>query len=132
MATKEPTPKLRITRVLAEDELVGPDFLVTRGGGEPEPAVSEEVSRQEDIYFGAVRPAKVDLPDWFRALAKRRAAPEEVLHTLGERLPEIQDLRQAQALLNEVGRLEIAGDVIKRLLTQEIVSKLHRLHQKRG
>jgi hypothetical protein len=132
MSANKSIPKRAVRRELAEAERLEPDFLVTRAGGKEEPHVSEKISRQEDVFFGVARPQRIELPDWFRSLARRRAAPDEVIGTLRERLSEIPDLRQAQVLLNEVGRLDGAGEAIKQVLTQDVVSRLHELHRKKG
>ena len=127
MANSGARPKLSVHgRSLAPDALVMRDPQASAAGELPEPRLPDEVRRREDASFGTGKPPKVNSPDWFLELGRRRAAPSEVIQVLLERLPDITDLRQAKLMINEIGRIESAGEVISRMITQDILSRLHR------
>lgn len=90
-----------------------------------EDPISKSDERREDAAFGsAVRP-HVDPPPWFRELSRNRAAPEKVFDELVGRLPQLEDMRLVQSIVNEMGRLEMAADVVRRHLTAEMANLLH-------
>ncbi len=57
-------------------------------------------------------------------MLKRGASPKEVLGALRDRVTEIEDLREAQSIINEVGRLPSGGRLLRSLVTQDIVNRL--------
>ena len=57
-------------------------------------------------------------------MLKRGASPEEVLGRLRDGITQIRDLRDAQSILNEIGRLPSGGRLIRRVVTQEVLNRL--------
>lgn len=118
-------PKLLVHKVPFEEEAQPERDIVPLGKGElPDPSLPDETLRREEATFGTARPPRVDPPSWFLELGRRRAAPAEVLRVLLERLADVTDLREAQLVVNEVGRGEGAGEVIRELITPDIITGL--------
>lgn len=90
-----------------------------------EDPISKSDERREAVAFGSARRPRVDPPPWFRELSRNRAAPEKVFAELVGRLPQIEDMGLVQSIVNEMGRLEMAADVVRRHLTPEMANLLH-------
>ena len=95
-------------------------------GGLPAPPQEppEEVTRREDITFGSGERVSFPIPGWFQDLAARRASAEEVVSAVVQHLSEINDLRQAVLLANEIGRLDGGAAALLRVLTKELIDSL--------
>lgn len=120
-------PKLVIRKQpLPEDAFPERDVRQTREGGVAEVPIRKVDERRERAAFGSAKRRRVHPPAWFLELARSRAAPAKVIETLKKRLPEIKDLEVVRLIINEMGRLETAADVLRRNLTPEGVRRLHR------
>ena len=119
-------PKLVIRKgALAKDPFPERDVRPTGAGRVAEAPIQKEDERREKAAFGSGTRRRVDPPAWFVELARSRAAPDKVIDMLVERLPEIQDTEVVRLIVNEMGRLEAAENVLKRNLTPEMASRLH-------
>jgi hypothetical protein len=119
-------PKLVIHKAaLDEDPLPERDGRPTGAGRAAEAPIRKEDERRERAAFGSATRRRVEPPAWFVEFARSRAAPEEVINSLVERLPEIEDREVVRLVVNELGRLESAEDVLKRSLSPEVASRLH-------
>lgn len=68
-----------------------------------------------------------DVPKWLFRMMRAGASAADIVATLRERLLNGEsDLHEAQHVLNDVGRRVGGGEVLKRFVTQEIVSDLGR------
>jgi hypothetical protein len=96
--------------------------LVFSGVPDRSALTREERERREEPDERQSR-RTVDPPDWFRALASRRASLEEVIDAILENLQELDEPADALLLFNEVGRLPGAGDIFSHRVTQELVTR---------
>ena len=120
-------PKLVIRRQpLPVDPFPERDARPTGEGRVAEAPIRKVDERRERAAFGSAKRRRVKPPAWFLELARSRAAPEKVIETLKKRLPEIKDLEVVRLIINEMGRLGAAEDVLKRNLTPEGARRLHR------
>jgi hypothetical protein len=119
-------PKLVIRKAtFAADPYPERDVRPTAAGRVAEAPIQKEDERRERAAFGSGTRRRVDPPAWFVELARNRAAPEKVIDSLTERLPEIQDTEVVRLVVNELARLPSAEDILKRSLTPEMASRLH-------
>jgi hypothetical protein len=84
----------------------------------------DPLTEREERAAGADRRLGVKAPDWFTDMLKRGASPEEVLGRLRDGITQIRDLREAQRIINEIGRLPSAGRLLRRVVTQEVLNRL--------
>lgn len=71
-------------------------------------------------------------PEWFRDMLEEGRSHEEVLKALLDRISDVNDLREAQAVVNEIGRLPTAGRLVRRYLTQDLLSRLQKEREANG
>ena len=84
----------------------------------------DPLTEREERAAGLDRPLRLTPPDWFIDMLKRGASPEDVLGTLRDRIADIQDLRVAQSIINEVGRLPSGGRLLRSFVTQATLDRL--------
>jgi hypothetical protein len=80
----------------------------------------------EERAAGPDRPVRPEPPDWFIDMLKRGASPSEILEKLRDRVLENEDLRQAQNIINDIGRLPGSGRLLRSFVTQDILNRLSR------
>ena len=98
--------------------------MPTAAGDVVEELLPDEDARREEAVFGTGKRPKVDPPSWFLELVRRGETPPEIVDLLRDQLPEIRDLRQAQLVVNELGRLEAAGEILRGAMTQDLINSL--------
>ncbi len=102
-------------------------YLLTREAGvevELEALPDDPLTEREERAAGRDRSLMPPAPAWFSEMLKRDASPKEVLVALRDRLAEVEDLRQAQSIINEVGRLPSGGRLVRRFVTQDVFDRL--------
>lgn len=71
--------------------------------------------------------AKFKPPTWVRALTRAKRSPQQVIDAIEQRVtqsPTRQNLLEAQMLLNDIGRLQDGGKLIRANITQQLVNQL--------
>ncbi len=104
-------------------------YLLTREAGievELDALPDDPLTEREERAAGRDRRLDTPAPAWFSEMLRRDASPEEVLVALRDRLAEIEDVRQAQSIINEVGRLPSGGRLVRRFVTQDVFDRLRR------
>jgi hypothetical protein len=97
---------------------------VGRLGVPDPPPPPDEPSNKEEMPDAAHR--RREPPQWFLEEIKKGSSPEEILRVLRARVPKSSDLREAQQILNEIGRLQGGGRLVRQTLTQRLLSELAR------
>lgn len=100
--------------------------------GKPERAPAAEFSpvfeqRQRSLSTADRGVERFRRSDWVGKLSSERRPLDEAVDVIHARVIEAPDevtLREAQVVLNDLGRLSGGGEVIARRLTQEVVDRL--------
>src|SRR5262245_7671631 len=101
------------------------DEKPTKTGAVAEDPIGEDDERREAAAFGSAKRRRANIPPWFRELARTRAAPEKVLESLVAQLPDMRDSETVRLMVNEMGRVEAAADVLRRNLIPEVAKNFH-------
>ena len=116
---------LQIRRVaVPEEPFPERDVRSSMAGRVVEDPIHPDDESRERAAFGSETRRRVDPPAWFVELARTRATPDKVVEALIERLPEIKDSEVVRLMVNELGCLESAEEVLKRNLIPEVAAHL--------
>ena len=97
---------------------------VTVGGPDPPATVDPSFLARQALAAGPDKCAHVEPPRWFMEEIEKGGSPEEILRVLRQRVPHQSDLREAQLILNEIGRLRDGAKLIMHHLTPWLLSEL--------
>jgi hypothetical protein len=126
---KSPFPRTAVREPLQEPELR--TFIQSeRAAGKP-----DRVPQVPRRFLIGMRRAGSDgtlsgrfrRPDWIAKLAKEKRPPAEALDALGARVakaPTEANLRQAEIILGDLGRLPDGGKVLRSKVTQQVVDRI--------
>ena len=92
----------------------------------PVPVLPLGWAQREAIAAGPDYEAGTNTPHWLRRAIENGNSPAELIELLRRRVPQQSNLREAQAVINEIGRLPGGAMLIKGLLTQKEFSELPR------
>jgi hypothetical protein len=117
---REPPPEQDVTRMLMLED--------TSGQGKPPTAVPRPfVTRHRASASIGTGLPEFKRPAWVAKLTQANAPPAQVLDALDLRVakaPSEAALREAQIILNDIGRLQDGGKLVRGRLTQQMVDKL--------
>jgi hypothetical protein len=100
---------------------------VREGGRRRTPTAArafQERARAEVMEY----PALGEPPRWYRALAERKASPDEVARVMAERLlraPTEENQRLALVLANEISRQPDGSELVRSHLNDELVARIN-------
>ena len=100
-----------------------------RSGGfvgvpDPPPTLPDGFMKRQEIAAGPDYQTIVEPPRWFLDEIKKGAKPAAIIELLRRRVPKESNLREAQAVLNDIGRQPGGARIVRKVLTQRLFAEL--------